>query len=82
MGTGKGNDRLAETMERTRIAIEKRWAEDKRDEEIVCLIDIPPQSLTIHGETSAKNVLQLLKCLKVTGTYRIRKGGANEGDRA
>ena len=76
MDTEKGDSRLAETMERVRRAVEKRWAEDKRDEETVYLIDIPPQSLTIHGETRAKNVLQSLKCLKVTGTYRIKKGGS------
>lgn len=75
MDAEKGADRLTETMERTRIAIEKRWAEDLRDKETVYLIDIPPQSLTIHGEAHAKNVLQSLRCLKVTGSYRIRKGG-------
>ncbi len=74
MGTERVDGKLAETMERVRIAVEKRWAEDKRDEETVYLIDIPPQSLTIHGETHAQNVLQSLKCLKVTGTYRRKKG--------
>lgn len=75
MDTEKGNAKLTEALERTRLAVKKRWNEDKRDRETVYLIDIPPQSLTIHGEAHAKNVLQSLRCLKVTGSYRIRKGG-------
>lgn len=76
------SEELKRALIRTHAALQKRWEEDKKDAETVYEIDIPAQSLTISGETRAQNVLLTLKSLKVTDTYRIRKGGADAGNRA
>ena len=71
------SDELKQTLKQTHAALQKRWETDKQDAETVYQIEIPAQSLTIYGETRAKSVLLTLKGLKLTGTYRIKKGGAN-----
>ena len=74
------SEELKHTLMRTHKALQKRWEMEKQDAETVYTIDIPAQTLTISGETRAQNVLLTLKSLKVSGTYRVKKGGVDARD--
>lgn len=75
------NDNLKESMMRTFDALQDRWEKDRDASATAYQIDIPAQSLRICGEIQARHALDTLKSLKLTGTYRVMKGGARDGNR-
>lgn len=75
-------DKLRNAMIATEGALRERWARGMEGTATVYSIDIPAQSLTVTGEEFASNILKTLKGAGVKGTYRIKKGGANEGNRS
>ena len=75
------SDKLKASMMRTYDALQQRWEKDREGLSNVYQIDIPAQSLRICGEIQARRALDTLKSLKLTGTYRVMKGGVSEGNR-
>lgn len=73
---------LQATLEKTESALREMWAREKREEQTVYEISIPAQTLKLFGKGHFDHALRQLKELKVAGTYRITKGGADEGNRA
>lgn len=76
------SDKLKASMMRTYDALQQRWERDQEGLSSIYQIDIPAQSLRICGEVQARHTLDTLKSLKLTGTYRVLKGGTNERDRS
>lgn len=73
------SEELRQTMQRTYRALQRSWEQREQDAAKVYQIVIPAQTLTIYGETQAQHVLRTLRSVKVSGTYRVSKGGSNEG---
>ncbi|EEA89633.1 hypothetical protein [Collinsella stercoris] len=72
------SDKLKASMMRTYDALQERWSNDQIAASTVYQIDIPAQTLRIYGEGQARHVLNALKSLKLSGTYRKTKGATNE----
>ena len=75
------SDKLKASMMRTFDALQDRWDKDRDAVAAAYQIDIPAQSLRICRELQARHALDMLKSLKLTGTYRVMKGGVGEGNR-
>lgn len=75
------SDKLKASMMRTFDALQDRWEKDRDSAATAYQIDIPAQSIRICGELQARHALDMLKSLKLTGTYRVMKGGVSEGNR-
>lgn len=65
---------LQASLDRASKALEKKWSEEKIKRENVYLIDIPEQSIKVSGDIEARNILSLLKSIRIHGTYRVTKG--------
>ena len=76
------SDNVKAAMMRTYDALQDRWEKDEIASSTYYQIDIPAQSMRICGEVQARHALNVLKSLKLSGTYRVLKGGANEGNRS
>ncbi len=67
------SDKLKASMMRTYDALQDRWEKDRDAASTAYQIDIPAQSIRICGEFQARHALDMLKSLKLTGTYRVMK---------
>lgn len=65
---------LQASFDRASKALEKKWSREKTQHENVYLIDIPEQSIKVSGDIEARNILSLLKSIRVHGIYRVTKG--------
>lgn len=71
--TRKVSRELEATLAKTQAALQEMWKREKQEAQTVYEITIPAQTLTIFGKEHAEHVLQTLKSLKLSGTYRITK---------
>lgn len=69
----KVSKELQAKLAETGAALKQMWAREKQEGRTVYEITIPDQTLTIVGKEHAEQVLKTLKCLRLTGTYRITK---------
>lgn len=69
------SDGIKQSMKRAYEALLVYWERNEPPEDAAYRIDIPAQTLTIHGNDRAQYALRTLKSIGVTGTYRtLRKG--------
>lgn len=73
---------LQATLAKTEAALHEMWKREKLEAQTVYEITIPAQTLKVFGKEHFEQALRQLKELRVSGTYRITKGGADGGNRA
>lgn len=66
---------LQGTLERTHKALQAMWEREKIESDTTYTIKIPAQTLTLTGKQNAEQTLATLKSLRVSGSYRVTKGG-------